>query len=120
MEVLNMQTKKAKSQKELRGHIIELENRVRASRELCGVEVEDHTLRSVLISMLDPETKRHTTEHQGMSSTFDQLRAAVLRFVNMNGGSEDAMDIGHFHDPAANEQYRSGAARRSGATTSPS
>ena len=33
--------------------------------ELCGIEAEKHTLRSVLVGMLDPETRRHTVSEHG-------------------------------------------------------
>ena len=78
-----------------RKYLVELEDKVRSCRELCGIDVEGHTLRSVLIGMLDPETRRHTVAEQGMDSTYQALKEAVLRYINHNeGGNGRAMDIG--------------------------
>ena len=93
--VLLMQTKRAKNQSELRGLIVELEGKVRICKDLCGVEVEDNTLRSVLVGMLDPETRRHTSRYQGMDTTFDTLKIEVLKFINLTSIDQDAMNIGH-------------------------
>ena len=43
--------------------------------------------------MLDPETRRHTVNEQGMDSSYAALKDAVLRHVNHNDRG-DAMDIG--------------------------
>ena len=93
--VLLMQTKRAKNQAELRGLIVELEGKVRICRELCGLDIEDNTMRSVLVGMLDPETRRHTTKYQGMDTTFETLKVEVLKFINVTSIDNDAMNIGH-------------------------
>merc|ERR1712155_503445 len=90
---MGMISRKAKTLGEMRKLLVELEDKVRTCRELCGIEVEKHTLRSVLMGMLDPETRRHTVSEQGMDSTYEALKDAVLRHVNHNDRGE-AMDIG--------------------------
>ena len=92
--VLSMQTKRAKNQTELRGYIVELEGKVRICKDLCGLDVEDNTLRSVLVGMLDPETRRHTTRYQGMDASFNTLKIEVLKFINVTSIDNDAMNIG--------------------------
>ena len=59
-DVMGMISKKAKTLGEMRKFMVELEDKVRICRELCGIEVEKHTLRSVLVGMLHPLTRQHT------------------------------------------------------------
>ena len=92
-DVMGMISKRAKTLSEMRKLMVELEDKVRICRELCGLEVEKHTLRSVLVGMLDPETRRHTVSEQGMDSSYEVLKDAVLRHINHNDNST-AMDIG--------------------------
>jgi hypothetical protein len=95
-DVMSMISRKAKTLSEMRKLMVELEDKVRKCRELCGIEVEKHTLRSVLVGMLDPETRRHTVSEQGMDSSYEALKDAVLRHINHNDNGH-AMDIGAFH-----------------------
>lgn len=95
-DVMGMISRKAKTLSEMRKLMVELEDKVRTCRELCGIEVEKHTLRSVLVGMLDPETRRHTVSEQGMDSSYEALKDAVLRHINHNDNG-NAMDIGAFH-----------------------
>ena len=96
-EVMSMISKKAKTLGEMRKLMVELEDKVRVCRELCGIEVEKHTLRSVLVGMLDPETRRHTVSEQGMDSSYESLKDAVLRHINHNDNGS-AMEIGALHE----------------------
>ena len=93
--VLLMQTKRAKSLAELRGLIVELEGRVRICKDLCGLDIEDNSLHSMLVGMLDSETRRHTTRYQGMDTSFETLKVEVLKFINVTSIDSDAMNIGH-------------------------
>ena len=106
--VLLMQTKRAKHQTELRGYIVELEGKVRSCKDLCGVDVEDNTLRSVLVGMLDPETRRHTTRYQGMDTSFNTLKTEVLKFINVTSMDTDAMAIGRVGETRGDWQEPAG------------
>ena len=106
--VLLMQTKRANNQAELRGLIVELEGKVRTCKDLCGLEIEDNTLRSVLVGMLDSETRRHTTRYQGMDTSFQTLRVEVQKFINVNSIDQDAMNIGHVGEARGAWQYPQG------------
>ena len=92
--VLGMMNKKAKNKTEVRGMIVELEGKVRICKEMCGIEVDNNTLRGVLAAMLDPETRIHTSKYLGMDVSFDTLKTEVLKFVNATSGEDDAMVIG--------------------------
>ena len=103
-DVMGMISRKAKTLGEMRKLMVELEDKVRTCRELCGIEVEKHTLRSVLVGMLDPETRRHTVSEQGMDSSYEALKDAVLRHINHNDNGT-AMDIGAFHGGEEGEDW---------------
>ena len=92
--VLMMQTRRAKNQAELRGLVVELEGKVRVCKDLCGIDVEENILRSVLAGMLDAETRLHTTRYHGMDTPYETLRIEVLKFINATSMDNDAMNIG--------------------------
>ena len=91
-DVLAMHSKRAKNPAELRGLIVDLEVRLRICRELCPRAPDPDMMRSVLIGMLDPDTRRHTVKHQSMAATYAELKTEVLQFINAN--VSDAMEIG--------------------------
>ena len=95
VDVMSMISRKAKTLSEMRKLMVELEDKVRICRVLCGIEVEKHTLRSVLVGMLDPETRRQTVNGQDMASSYETLKDAVLRHINHNDNG-NAMHSGAF------------------------
>ena len=64
-DLATMATKPAKNQAELRTKVVELERKVRAMEDLSDEKVSDLHQKSILISLLDPVTRAHTSAFQG-------------------------------------------------------
>ena len=76
-----MCTRRAKSAEELKKMIVELEARRKRMEEL-GRPPDDYHTKSILASMLDEDTNKHTVESQSDSTSYEQLKAKVMGFVN--------------------------------------
>ena len=95
-----MSSWRAKNTKELKGMLVELDEKRRRVEEVK--EVDEEQLTAVLTMMLDEETRRYTAKEQ--RGSYPELRKAVNEFlsvvnvvgVEVNRGTRqsDRMDIG--------------------------
>ena len=88
----------AKLPAETRTLITELERRIRMAEDVTGTTLDDGHTKSILASILDPTTRAHTSTYQGVNSSYQDLKRAVLEFANNTVASKpdaDAMNIGH-------------------------
>ena len=100
MDLITMASRRAKNPKEMKGMLVELDEKRRRVEEVNTVDEEQ--LKTVLTMMLDDETRRYTAKEQ--RGTYAELRRAVNEFlsvvnvvgVEMSKGTRqsDQMDIG--------------------------
>ena len=86
-ELSAMVKQPAKDMKEVRNKVTELERKMKTVKEVTGTAADKNHAKSVLISLLDPVTRQHTTKAHGGS--FDALKKAVMAFVNSAVGNID-------------------------------
>ena len=91
-ELSELNKKPAKNTRETKSLMTELDSRIKEVEEM-GETVSDAHAKSVLIGLLDADTKRHTALAQG-SSSYAILRKEVLKFVNYAPGVPEPMQIG--------------------------
>ena len=60
----------------------ELERRIRIAEDITGNPVGDSHVKSILASILDPTTRAHTSAYQGVGTSYQELKRAVLEFAN--------------------------------------
>merc|ERR1711867_70381 len=87
MADLEMATTPAKNQADLRTEVVELERKVRAMEDLSDERVSDLHQKSILISLLDPVTRAHTSAFQGAGTSYADFRRIVLEFANNTSAS---------------------------------
>ena len=76
----------AKSIAETRELLTELERRMKMVRDMTEQGISDMHERSVLIGILDPQTRQHTAYRQ--ADPFEQFKNSVLEFVNAAESSQ--------------------------------
>ena len=97
----NMVNRKAKTPKETKALMIELNERAKRVEEITGRPVEDRHAMSVISGILDPETSKHTAQYQGLKSNVETLKRKVMEFTNLvTAYTEDKMDIGRIEQHA--------------------
>ena len=74
--IINVGTQKCKTPAETRSKITEVDRMANLVAEVTGEAVGDAHWKSVLVGMLDPETRRHTVSEQGMDSSYEALKDA--------------------------------------------
>ena len=97
-DVTSMVAKPAKSVAETRTLVTELERRVRVAEDIIGKAMDEVHVKAILASVLDGTTRAHTSQFQGVSTSYEEFKRAVLEFCNNNilnkGVDPDAMLIG--------------------------
>ena len=96
-----MVNKRAKNFAETRSLMIELEDRARKIEDITGKRVDDRHAMSVIVSVVDMETMKHTAAYQGAGADIDLLKRKIQEFVNMMTGDEsrsDPMDLGRVQE----------------------
>ena len=81
-DLSQMVSKPAKTPAETRTLVTELERRIRIAEDITGDSLGDGHIKSILASILDPTTRAHTSAYQGVSTTYQELKRAVLEFAN--------------------------------------
>ena len=81
-DLSQMVAKPAKNPAETRTLVSELERRIRVAEDITGDALGDGHIKSILASILDPTTRAHTSAFQGVSSSYQELKRAVLEFAN--------------------------------------
>ena len=79
----SMVTKKAKTPRETKTLLIELNERAKRVEEVTGKPVEDRHAMSVIAGLLDPETAKHTAQYQGAKADVEVLKRKVMEFINL-------------------------------------
>lgn len=100
-----MVNKPARNPGETKTLVTNLDRAIRHSEDVSGQETPDSFAKAILIGILDPTTKAHTTPFHGVSTAYAVLRRHVLEFANSNDngtstkgkGNNDAMEIGHLN-----------------------
>ena len=101
-----MVSRPAKSIAETRELLTELERRMKMVRDLTEQDISDMHARSVLIGILDHQTRQHTAYRQ--TDPFEQFKNPVLEFVNAAGSSQgelkksDPMQVGIVEEGTTN------------------
>ena len=101
-----MVSRPAKSIAETRELLTELERRMKMVRDLTEQGISDMHARSVLIGILDHQTRQHTAYRQ--ADPFEQFKNPVLEFVNAAGSSQgelkksDPMQVGIVEEGTTN------------------
>ena len=92
--VLEMAKVRAKGVKETRVKLIELGERSKRVEESTGEAVNERTLKSIMVSFMDPDTAKFTAMYQGSDVSYDTLKHESMKFVNMvTANNNDAMDV---------------------------
>ena len=100
----NMVNRKAKTPKETKALMIELNERAKRVEEVTGRPVEARHAMSVIAGILDPETSKHTAQYQGLKSDVETLKRKVMEFTNLvTNYADDKMDIGRIEQWADEE-----------------
>ena len=79
----SMVNRKARTPKETKALMIELNERAKRVEEVTGAPVESRHAMSVIAGLLDPETSKHTAQYQGIKSNVETLKRKVLEFTNL-------------------------------------
>ena len=72
----------AKTPSETRQKLLEFEKRRQMVEEIIGMRVDDLHAKTVLISIIDKETKKHTIEKQGVGFSCEDYKRDILKFIN--------------------------------------
>ena len=101
-----MVSRRAKSVAETRELLTGLERRTKMVRDMTERGIFDMHARSVLIGILDPQTRQHTAYRQ--ADPFELFKNSVLDFVNAAGSSQgeltksDPMQVGRVEEGTTN------------------
>ena len=94
-EFSTMCSKPAKDAAELRKLLMEYDERRKRFTDICGQAPEEWHGKSVLTSILDPDTRRHTAGYQ--SGGYEEFRLKVQEFINATSidvSKSSPMDLG--------------------------
>eukprot|EP00973_Karenia_brevis_P008978 1215836-Karenia_brevis.AAC.1 len=85
-----------------------MEKRIKLIDEI-GVQVSETHAKSVLIGILDPETRKHTAMKHGKNTGYEELKVIVLEFAN-NMSVSDPTQLGRVgEENSATPEEASGA-----------
>ena len=88
---------KMKSPVETRSKVIEIDRMAKLAQETNGEPIGEGHWKSVLVGMLDPLTRQHTSRMMGSQHTAMDLKQAILEFTsNVVLDASSAMQIGGF------------------------
>ena len=84
-----------KTPAETRSRVIEIDKAAKLTQEITGEAIADSHFKSILVGMLDPLTRQHTSSYMGSNNTSEELKRAILEFTtNVVMDNNDAMQIG--------------------------
>ena len=103
----SMVNRKAKTPKETKALMNELDERAKRVEEVTGSPVESRHAMSVISGLLDPETAKHTAQYQGIKSNVETLRRKVWEFTNLvTAHDTNKMDLDRVQEwPSGHEEY---------------
>ena len=88
----NMVAKRAKTPNQSKTHLLELDERARRVEEVTGEAIENRHRMSVVMGVIDAESMKHTSAHQGAKMRADVLQRKVIEFANLMSTGTRAMD----------------------------
>ena len=88
----NMVSKRAKSPQESKTLLLELDERARRVEEVTGEAIDNRHRMSVVMGLIDAESMKHTSAHQGAKMRADVLQRKVIEFANLMSTGTKAMD----------------------------
>jgi len=88
----NMVAKRAKTPSESKTLLLELDERARRVEEVTGEAIENRHRMSVVMGVIDAESMKHTSAHQGAKMRADVLQRKVIEFANLMSTGTKAMD----------------------------
>ena len=78
-----------------RSEVIDIDKMAKLTQEIMGEPVGEGHWISVLVGMLDPLTRQHTSSLMGSKTTVAELKQAILEFTsNVVLDNSDAMQLG--------------------------
>ena len=106
---MSMAGKPAKGAKETRKAIVELEAIHQKLVDTSGEELQDSWLKSVLIQMLDPTTKKHLgTQLNQEEVKFSRAKDIINDFITTTEGSSDKKSESSFLDRIWKQMFEQG------------
>ena len=87
-------SKPGKNPAETRVKLIEVDNAIKRWSEVMGSEVPEAMLRTAYVGILDPMTRTHLTNFQGIGTKPEELKMAILKFVSNAVVDPNAMQVG--------------------------
>ena len=97
-----MNGKKAKKPSDIRALIVELEARTTTYRNATGQQYPDEVTKSILLNMVDDETRKHVAAYTGVEYNYVQFKSKVLEMVHVQADHDKrgvkAMDIGNLEE----------------------
>ena len=92
---------KMKTPAETRSKVIDIDRMAKLTEEVAGEPVGEGHWKSVLVGMLDPVTRQHTSRMMGSQHSVHDLKQAILEFTsNVVIDQSDAMQIGQVGEAA--------------------
>merc|ERR1712086_786461 len=88
----NMVAKRAKTPSESKTLLLELDERARRVEEVTGEAIENRHRMSAVMGVIDAESMKHTSAHQGAKMRADVLQRKVIEFANLMSTGTKAMD----------------------------
>ncbi len=81
-EMTRMSSHPAKTVEETKKLVAEFNVRLQLAEELSGKLIDTEHQRSVLCGILDPRTREHTLQYQGVDADLDVLKRKIFAFIN--------------------------------------
>ena len=99
-ELGSMAGKPAKTPSETRTLLLDMEKSVKLVQDVTGSGIDTLHKKSIVLGILDPTTRQHTTQYHGSSTPYAEFVTKIREFVNSVAGSsgKDAMHIEAFQD----------------------
>ena len=101
-----MVNKRAKTPRETRAFMVELEDKAKKMEETTGETIEEGHYKSVIAGMIDLETLKQTAAYQ--EGGLDKFKRKVMEFVNLvmsgDGRGGDSMEIGYVGEQAHDDE----------------
>ena len=101
-----MVNRRAKTPKETRTLMVELEDKAKKMEEITGEAIEEGHYKSVIAGMIDLETLKQTAEYQ--EGGLEKFKRKVMEFVNLvmsgDGRGGDSMEIGYVGGKALDDE----------------
>ncbi len=72
----------AKNFEETKKLLTEFTVKLRLAEELSGEQMSDTHQRTVMVGILDPKTREHTTKYHGTGTSLEKLKKKVMAFIN--------------------------------------